>query len=101
MVSLNKNLELIVAREASKDPAMDSAASKVEAAVKAAAPKSTGNYKESIKTKTVVTPRGVKDRVVYSDDPFASYIEWGGLDKNGKFYAGHFTFNGVKEAFKG
>lgn len=93
MVTLNKNVELEFAKVASHDTAMDQAARKVESAIKAQAPVDKGAFINSIKTTTVRTPRGVKDRVIYTDDPQAHIIEWGHISRSGRWVPGAFTFS--------
>lgn len=90
MARLFPNLELEVARVASLDPAMDSAAAKVLARAKARASthRKTGRYASSLKSKTVRTRQGVHDRVVYSDDPNAHIIEFGHASPSGKWVEG-------------
>lgn len=100
MAKLYKNLELEFAKVASLDPQMDDTATAVASAIEAKAPHYTGAFASSIKTKSVRTKRGVKDRLVYSDDPQAGIIEYGYLCKNGKWQPGHFVFNRVKDAFR-
>lgn len=94
MVELYKSLEVLVAREAAKDPKMDTLAAKVEANVKANAPVESGAFRKSIKRVSKAGKRGVKDRIIYSDDPAAKIIEYGYVTKKGKgkYVPGHHPF---------
>lgn len=58
MVELYKSLEVLVAREAAKDPKMDTLAAKVEANVKANAPVESGAFRKSIKRVSKAGKRG-------------------------------------------
>lgn len=98
MARVYDNAELEFAKAASEMPGFAAAAAKVEARVKANAPVREGDFRASIKTEVVTTPRGVKDRLVYSDDPQAYIIEFGYLSKNG-WQKGHFAFSNAYRSF--
>lgn len=83
MAHLYANLELETAKIASQSPEMDEAEAKVLASVRsvAAMHRDTGNYIARLGSETVVTTRGVHDRLITADDPEALLIEWGGIVK--------------------
>lgn len=83
MAEVFKNIELEGAKVASQSPEMDALEAKVLAAVltEAAAHRLTGNYIRNLGSETVVTRRGVHDRLITADDPEAQLIEFGGIVK--------------------
>lgn len=96
MAEVYKVVELEAAIIASEDPEFDSLAAKVEKTAKALAPYRHGQFKSSIKRQTAVTPQGVSDQVIYSNDPAALSIEYGHLTPAGKYVPGAHTFAKTK-----
>lgn len=101
MADVFKGAGLEAAIVAADDPEMDVAAERVQAAIKAGAQRHrlTGDYEDSIKV-TSSTYKGVRDRVIYSDDPGAYAIEKGFRPKRkdgttGKHVPGKFIFTNV------
>ncbi|MFW0169290.1 DUF5403 family protein [Rothia sp. P4278] len=106
MAKVYKRVELQAAIIAGYDPEMDKVAAKLEATAKALAPVETSRYRDSIKTRKVMTRRGVMDREVVADDPRARDIEYGGLDtksdeNNPRFIPGHYTMTRASEIVRG
>lgn len=97
---VESDIELEVARQASRAPEFAAAARAIQAAVKAAAPKDTGAFAASIVMTTHVTPRGVHDRIITSVDDAAVPIEFGFTSPNGERTPGHHVFGKVAHAFK-
>lgn len=85
MAEVYKIASILAARIAGEDPAMDSAAAKVESSARslAAAHRLTGNYLSGIGSERTPGKRGVTDRLVYVDDPAAAHIEFGHLTRGG------------------
>lgn len=52
----------------------------------------TGRYKSSIGISRITTGRGVKDILIYTNDPQAHIIEWGHVRKDGTWEPGKFVF---------
>lgn len=79
MANIYRNASLIAARMCGESMAMDAAAHRVEARVKAAAAPHTdeGDFMASIHVESVAGRKGVTDRAVSSDDPGALAIEFG------------------------
>lgn len=96
-----KNLELLVAREASRKPQFVQQARKAKSLVDAEVSRVyseskatvTGRYKSSIGIGRITTPGGVKDFIVYTDDPQAHIIEWGHVKRDGTWQPGKFVFS--------
>jgi len=100
MATLFKNLELEFAKAASHDPEMDRVAALAESYVVGLAPVERGDFVHSIKRKTVRTPRGVRDRLIYSENEGAMSIEFGYMSRAGNWIPGHFAFTRAKDAFR-
>lgn len=79
MASVSKRAATRAAQIAGEDPAMDRKAASVAQAVRAVAARhrDSGEFLNSIQTKSDVRKRKVRDRVVYSDDPAAISKEFG------------------------
>lgn len=97
----SKDLELKVARAASRHPDFKPQAAKAKALVEAEVARMygsglqdpTGEFAKSIKAKTSKTRRGVMDYHVYSDDPGAMSVEFGRMTKKGTWQPGQFVFS--------
>lgn len=95
------DLELKVARAASRHPDFKPQAAKAKALVEAEVARMyasglkepTGAFGRSIKAKSRKTRRGVMDYHVYSDDPSALAIEFGRVTKKGTWQPGQFVFS--------
>lgn len=85
MAQVYKNAGIEVAQQVGDSDALDDAAGVVldAAKVEAAKHRDTGHYIQSLGVAKVAGPRGVTDRVVYSDDPAALSIEFGHLTRKG------------------
>ena len=79
MATVNKNAGVVVARIVGRDPIMDQVAGKLlaKAVGRASRHVKTGSYIRSLKIANVPGKKGVRDRLVYSDDPAALSIEYG------------------------
>lgn len=79
MAQVYKVAGIYAAQIAGEDPAMDAAADLVLARARATAAQHriTGEYSANMGTERVPGKRGVTDRIVYTDDPAATHIEWG------------------------
>lgn len=86
MAQVYKIAAIQAAQIAGEDSAMDTAAAKVEATVRAlaAAHNVTGSYLSGIGTERTPGKRGVTDRLIFVDDPAAEHIEFGHLTRRGK-----------------
>lgn len=73
------NAGIEAAKQAGRDPEMDTAARRVESTIRgvAAPHRKTGRFDSSLKISNVQGRRGVRDRLVSSDDPDAMSIEFG------------------------
>lgn len=99
MARVNKRAYVLAAQVAGGMSEMDSAASKVESAIRSEAAKHhlTGDFEATIKT-----ARGRLDRYVYTDAPEAWSIEFGHRAPDGSHVPGAFIFtNGARKAAGG
>jgi len=101
MARINKNANILAARIAGEDSEMDSAISRVEAAVRSEAAKhrDTGNFESSIDSGRVLGEKGVTDRAVWADDPASWSIEFGHTTRSGTDVPGKFIFSNAARRF--